>query len=200
MKQSTKVIGSGVGGAIAAIIAAVFTLEGGYVNNPRDPGGETNHGVTKQVAVEHGYTGSMKDLTKETAADIYYQSYILKPSFHRIVELSPAVGEKLVDAGVNTGPARPSRWFQIAVNSLNRDGQDYRATGVDGILGNDSVRAYKDLQRVRGKVKACEMTLKLLDAQQANYYMSLGHLKTFTPGWIDHRIGNVPISRCSDER
>ena len=41
--------------------------EGGYVNDPRDPGGETNHGVTKRVAVANGYTGSMKDLPLDTA-------------------------------------------------------------------------------------------------------------------------------------
>ena len=39
--------------------------EGGYVNHPRDPGGETNFGVTKRVYEEWGGTKDMKDLTKE---------------------------------------------------------------------------------------------------------------------------------------
>lgn len=198
MKTSTKAAGGA--GAIMAIIAAVFALEGGYVNNPKDPGGETNHGITKNVAVSHGYTGPMKDLPKETAYDIYYTDYVRKPNFHLIVEVSPAVGEKVIDAGVNTGPARPARWFQTALNSLNRDGKDYAPIQVDGAVGPATIRAYEGLQKARGKVLACQMTLKLMDAQQAVYYMGLTNLKTFTPGWIDHRIGNVPLSRCLDER
>ena len=42
------------GAAVLAIVAGVFAVEGGYVNNPADPGGETNHGVTVAVAREHG--------------------------------------------------------------------------------------------------------------------------------------------------
>ena len=36
--------------AIALILSAVFAVEGGYVDNPKDPGGATNHGVTERVA------------------------------------------------------------------------------------------------------------------------------------------------------
>lgn len=45
--------------------------EGGYVNHPRDPGGETNLGVTKRVYEEWGGTKDMKDLTEEDVAPIY---------------------------------------------------------------------------------------------------------------------------------
>ena len=36
--------------------------EGGYVNHPKDPGGETNLGVTKRVYEKWGGTKDMKDL------------------------------------------------------------------------------------------------------------------------------------------
>ena len=42
--------------------------EGGYVNHPRDPGGETNLGVTKRVYEEFGGEKDMKDLTVEDVA------------------------------------------------------------------------------------------------------------------------------------
>lgn len=193
VKQSAK-----IGGAVAAIIAAVFAVEGGYVNNPKDPGGETNHGITKQVAVQNGYTGPMKDLTKDFAASIYYQDYIVKPGFVPLIDLSPAVVEELVDSAVNTGASRPSLWFQNGLNSLNRGGRDFPPINVDGKVGPGTVEAYKSLERVRGKVKACELMIKLLDAQQAVYYQSLTNLKDFTVGWVDNRIGNVPLSKCKE--
>ncbi len=195
---SNKAKGGIAAGVVATIIAAVFALEGGYVNNPKDPGGETNHGVTVAVARQHGYQGAMKDLTKDAAASIYYKDYIEKPGYVPMLEIAPAVAEELVDSAVNTGASRPSRWFQLALNSLNRDGKDYPQITVDGKVGPGTIGAYRSLEKARGKVKACELMIKLLDGQQASYYMSLTNLKTFTPGWVDHRIGNVPLSKCKN--
>lgn len=188
----------GISSAAAAIIAAVFAVEGGYVNDSRDPGGETNHGITKAVAVQHGYTEPMRDMPQEVAAEIYFTDYIDKPGFHPLTTVSPAVAEKLVDAGVNTGPSRPSLWFQKALNSLNRNGRDYPVISTDGKVGANTIQAYQSLEKVRGKILACELVLKLVDAQQAAYYMSLDHLNVYTPGWIANRIGNVPLSKCRD--
>lgn len=190
-------IGAGIAGAAALIIAAVLNVEGGYVNDPKDPGGETNHGITKAVARDHGYTGDMKALTKSMAEDIYYQDYIVKPGFTKMVEIQPAVAHKLVDAGVNTGTVRPSRWFQQSLNDLSRNGADYPQISVDGKVGSATISAYQSLEQKRGKIKACELTIKMLDGYQSTYYTSL-NMPTFTVGWIDNRIGNVPLSWCKE--
>lgn len=189
---------STIGAVALAIIGSIFAVEKGYVNNPKDPGGETNMGITKNVAIAHDYTGPMKDLTKDIAQDIYYQDYMVKPGYVPFIEMQPALGHKLTDAGVNVGPARSSRWLQTSLNALNRGGQDYSTIGVDGKVGPGTVNAYKSLERVRGKKKACELVIKLLDVQQGTHYLSLTNLNTFTVGWVDHRIGNVPLSQCSD--
>lgn len=188
-----------LGGSAAAILVAVLAKEGGYVNDPRDPGGETNHGVTIAVAREAGYTGKMKDMTKETASNIYLSNYINKPGYGELITLSPAVGQKVVDAAVNTGTARSSRWLQTAVNSYSRNGLDYPKVTVDGKVGDSTTAAYRSLQAKRGKVKACELVLKAMDAQQANHYLSLTHLSQYTTGWMDNRIGNVPLSLCKED-
>lgn len=186
-----------LGAAVLAIATGVFVVEGGYSNNPADPGGETNHGVTERVARDHGYDGPMRDLPKETAQRIYISSYVEGPGFHHVVAISPAVGEKLVDAGVNAGTGRSARWFQIALNHLSRGGTDFPVVVVDGQIGSQTLVAYRALERKRGRVKACELVIKLLDAQQGTHYMSLNK-PTFIVGWTDNRLGNVPPARCAD--
>ena len=186
----------GISAAAVIIIGAVLGLEGGYVNNPRDPGGATNHGVTEAVARNHGYAGHMRDLPKEKAVEIYYKDYIDKPGYTWVVDRNPALGQKLVDIGVNAGTGRASRWFQTGLNAYNRDGKDYPDLMVDGLLGPATFNAYSALARVRGETKACELMLKALEAQQGYHYLSLTKMEAFTVGWMDHRIGNVPISEC----
>lgn len=188
----------GVGGsAVAVILAAVFAMEGDYSNHPSDPGGETMYGITVDVARAHGYKGEMKNLPRELAVSIYEKDYVTKPGFREIIDMSPAVGHKLVDAGVNAGTPRSSRWLQSSLNSLNRGGKDYATLAVDSKVGAGTANAYKQLQAKRGKIKACELVIKLIDAQQATHYMSLTKLSDFTVGWIDHRIGNVPLESCT---
>ena len=196
MSDKAKVWGS-LGAAVLAIVAGAFAVEGGYVNNPADPGGETNHGVTVQVARDNGYTGPMRELPKETAEQIYIKGYVDGPNFRQVVAMSPAVGNKLVDAGVNAGTGRSARWFQQALNQLSRGGADYPAVVVDGQVGPQSIAAYQALERKRGRIKACELTLKLVDAQQGSHYMSLNK-PMFIVGWVDNRLGNVPLARCAE--
>lgn len=198
---SLRLVTGGALGAAGAIIAAVFAVEGGFADNKNDPGGKTNHGVTEVVARKHGFEGDMRELPKDLAASIYYEDYIRKPGFVPIIELSQAVGHEVVDSGVNAGPERPARWFQTALNAYSVRGTKCPQIAVDGQIGPATVAAYQCFARVRGKVKACELMLKALDAQQGAYYLSISQsnpkLQDFTAGWFDHRIGNVPVSRCA---
>lgn len=52
-------------------IERVVKHEGGYVNHPKDPGGETNWGITRNTATAVGYKGSMRNMTSEQAIAIY---------------------------------------------------------------------------------------------------------------------------------
>ena len=58
-----------------ATLETILHHEGGYVNHPKDPGGETNLGVTKRVYEEWGGTKDMKDLTVADVAPIYKKNY-----------------------------------------------------------------------------------------------------------------------------
>lgn len=185
-----------IGAAALAIIAAAIALEGGYVNHAADPGGETNMGVTKAVAVSHGYTGPMRTLPRDVAESIYFESYLVKPGYAPLVELDAAVTEELFDTTVNMGPARPSRWFQQGINALCKD-----KVAVDGQVGRGTVAAYAACQRWIGPLNLCLGMLDRLDDSQRAEYDRLvrvnAKLKVFHRGWIAHRIGNVDRRKCA---
>lgn len=179
-----------VSGITGAIIASVIFIEGGFTNDPYDPGGKTKYGITEQVAREYGYKGNIEDLTKEEATDIYNTLYVVSPHFDKVVEINPAIGHKLIDAGVNVGTARVSIWFQRALNSLGSNIKE------DGVIGTSTLNAYRTLESRRGKVKTCELILKILDGYQTSYYLTLNSSRYIT-GWLDKRVENIPLTQCS---
>ena len=83
--------------------------EGGYVNHPKDPGGETNLGVTKRVYEEWGGTKDMKDLTVEDVAPIYKKNY-----WDRVKgdNLPTGLDLCIFDFAVNAGPGRAAKMIQ----------------------------------------------------------------------------------------
>ncbi len=200
MKVPAKIVTGGAG-LVAMIIASVFAVEGGHVDNPLDPGGETHHGVTEKVAREAGYKGPMITLTKEQAFDIYDRKYITEPGFRGLVDIDAHVAEEIIDTGVNVGTHRPSCWFQETLNHLNNRGSDYPDVTVDCKVGPATVRAFEALRKRRGSALACELVVKLMDAKQAGHYMSLAkgnsQFEAFMVGWTRTRLGNVDFRKCS---
>jgi lysozyme family protein len=184
-----------IGGVAAAIIAATVALEGGWVNNPADPGGETNLGITKRVAVDHGYTGPMRSLPRGVAESIYYETYLVKPGYAPLIDVDAAVTEELFDTTVNMGAPRPSRWFQQSINMLC----DSRLA-EDGKVGPGTIAAYVACQSKVGSTPLCEAMLEQLDRRQLAEYDRLVRvnpkLRAFYKGWIAHRIGNVDRGKC----
>lgn len=186
-----------LGTVIASILGSILAIEGGYVNHPDDPGGETNYGITKATARSYGYNGPMKELPKDLAKQIYKDWYITKPKLDKILEMSPAIGHKVIDTGVNTGTGKAIKWLQHALNILSRNGKDYPKVSEDGSIGPQTINAMQNLQKKRGTVTSCELVLKLLDMQQAEHYVNLNK-DAFIIGWLHGRIENVPLSYCAD--
>lgn len=88
--------------------AIEFTLrwEGGYVDNPQDPGGETNFGISKK-AYPHL---NIKELTKEQAKEIYHRDYWTKVG---CPEIAYPLDIVIFDTAVNLGVARASDFLKI---------------------------------------------------------------------------------------
>ena len=93
--------------------------EGGYVNHPKDPGGETNLGVTKRVYEDFGGTKDMKDLTIEDVEPIYRKNYWDKC---RCDDLPSGLDLCVFDFAVNAGPGRAAKYLQTLVAALPVDG------------------------------------------------------------------------------
>ena len=90
-------------------LALNFTLkwEGGYVNDPKDPGGETNFGISKRAYPNE----DIKNLTRERARDIYIRDYwnpLVCSSRDR------SMGIAVFDSAVNCGVARVMVWLDGA--------------------------------------------------------------------------------------
>jgi lysozyme family protein len=207
-----------MGAGVVTILAAIFALEGGYVNDPADPGGATNHGITIAVARKHGYTGAMRDLprwcpdalnrmiadaeagrpvrmAKPCADTILFIDYLERPKLLPLVAIDAAVAEEVADTTTNMGPARPARYFQRAVNATCGT-----TIKVDGQIGPATTAAWAQCREQLGR-PACVLMLNSLDAQQRAEYDRLVRvnpsLRRFYRGWIKHRIGNVNRSRCA---
>lgn len=194
--------GGAITAAIALILSSIYVAEGGFVDDPADRGGPTNFGVTQKVARQAGYTGHMRDFQKHcvggvtVCADaIYVRDYIDKPGFRAVIEIDAAVGEELVDTGVNMGPAKPSRWFQEGIAALGGP-----VVAVDGKVGPGTVVAFQRLRQKRGPTSACLAMLDYLDRrQEARYRAIVAANRTqerFLKGWLRHRIGNVDRAKC----
>lgn len=87
--------------------AVVVGEEGGYVNNPADPGGETKFGISKR-----SYPNlDIANLSIEKAQAIYLTDYWLRAGCDK---LRPPMALIVFDAAVNNGPGRAWTWYQAA--------------------------------------------------------------------------------------
>jgi lysozyme family protein len=110
-----------------------FTLgrEMGFSNDPNDPGGATNLGITQATLDDaheriSGLPLDVRDLTQDDQARIY-QTMFWTPVAGDLVPNWAALA--LFDAGVNSGPATAVQWLQQALG-VNADGRLGNATQV----------------------------------------------------------------------
>jgi len=146
--------------------------EGGYVNHPKDPGGETNLGVTKRVYEDFGGEKEMKDLTKEDVEPIYKKNY-----WDRVKgdDLPEGLDLCIFDFAVNAGPGRAAKFIQRLVN-----------TTVDGGIGPNTLGKIKEYVDHYG----VNQTIESYALMRQNYYESLSNFATFGKGWT-RRVSEV---------
>jgi lysozyme family protein len=93
------------------IAAEIVAREGGFVNDPDDPGGATNHGVTIHTLRRLGIdvnrdsridVADVRALTRAQAVEIYLEHYFRRPGIAALPEvLQASVFDMYVNAGAN---------------------------------------------------------------------------------------------------
>lgn len=139
------------------------------MNNPSDPGGETNWGITARVAIGYGYTGAMKDLPKETAKAIAKKLYW--DPLH-LDTFDPRVAFQIFDANYNGG--HPVIWMQGAAGAK-----------VDGLIGPATIAAVQNTDPLRFMMRWNSLRL--------SYFTSLKTWLTFGKGWANRIASNLLV-------
>lgn len=141
---------------VRQIAAEIVAREGGYINDPDDPGGATNYGVTigtmQRVGRDLNDDGridqkDLKRLSKEQSIDLFLKHYFQNPGLKKLPEpLQASVFDMYVNAGANA--------VKILQRLLNQMGQSVR---VDGMLGPETY-------------EACESAMALAPAHLVDAY------------------------------
>jgi len=135
--------------------------EGGYVNHPKDPGGETNLGVTKRVYEKWGGTKDMKDLTFDDVAPIYKKNYWNRC---KCDDLESGVDWVVFDWAVNSGTGRSAKAIQKICGAAQ-----------DGAIGPKTLALIKS--------QDTEYVIEEFGKIRQNFYESLKTFDTFGKGW-----------------
>ena len=153
-------------------LALVLKHEGGYVNNPKDPGGMTNLGVTKKVWEEWvGHPvdeAAMRALSVQDVAPLYKKNYWDKIKGD---QLPMGVDYACFDLAVNSGVGRAAKILQQAVG-----------VSADGAIGPATLDAVEKADARSLATEICDLRLKFLQ--------SLPTFGTFGKGW-SRRVSEV---------
>lgn len=143
--------------------------EGGYVNNPKDPGGETIWGITIATARVNGYTGAMRYMKRDQAKEIYRKAYWERA---KCAQYNSAIGFQMFDAAVNHGIGNAIRILQRAVGVAD-----------DGLIGKITLSAINQ--------KSLDDVLVLFNAERLEFYAKLKTFPEFGRGWTRRVASNL---------
>ena len=148
-------------------LVLVLAEEGGRVNNPRDPGGRTNKGVTQAVytswRITNGLPGrSVYLISPSEVTAIYRHQYA---DHIRFDALPPGIGYAVFDEAVNSGPVEAAKQLQVAVGCT--------PDGAIGVLTLAAIRKRSDRAALINRL--CDARLGFMRRLKAWF--------TFGKGW-----------------
>lgn len=161
----------------------IVAREGGYVNDPDDPGGATKYGVTihtmRRLGIDLDRDGTItaedvKRLTRSKAVEIFLNHYFLKP---RIAELPAMLHETVFDMYVNAG----ANAVRILQRMLNKMGD---SVSVDGAIGPQTIAAC-----ARAAAQAPDHIVDAYGIGRRNYYFNIADHRPASRKYARTRAG-----------
>jgi lysozyme family protein len=159
-----------------------FTLphEGGYADDPDDPGGATNHGITQAVydswRVRRGWPKrSVRNITDQELGLIYEEMYWNAAACG---QLDDFLGIAVFDFAVHSGPSRAVRFLQNIVG-----------TKEDGMWGPKSAAALRSAieRNGGGRAGTSIVTSSYIDSRET-FLRGIARLRQesrkYLPGWL----------------
>jgi len=140
--------------------------EGGYVFDPRDPGGETRFGISKR-----SYPNlDIKNLTLAAAKELYRVDFWNRAQCDR---LPPDLAFDVFDAAVNSGIGQAIRWLQRSVGVAD--------DGVVGPLTLAQIQRMDDVSAIRAR----------FNGHRLEFMTRLSTWDTFGRGWARRIATNL---------
>lgn len=168
---------------VEQIAREIVAREGGYVNDPADPGGATKYGVTLgtmrrlglDLTRDGAITGAdVQAITRDHAVQIFVTEYFERPGLARLpAALQASVFDMYVNAGSNA--------VRILQRLLNDMGEDLV---VDGVLGALSVAASH-----RAAQAAPDHIRDAYGIARRNYYYALADARPLSRKYARRRDG-----------
>ena len=169
--------------SVTEIADQIVAREGGYVNDPDDPGGATKYGVTIHTMRRLGLdldgdgkvtSSDVKRLTQAQARDIFLKHYFHKP---RIGELPEPLQASVFDMYVNAG-GNAVRVLQRLFAKMGY------ALAVDGALGPQTLGVARDAMKA-----APDHLVDAYGIERRNYYYRLADRRPTSRKYARRRDG-----------
>ncbi len=172
--------------SVRQIAEDIVAREGGFVNDPDDPGGATNHGVTigtmRALRRDIDHDGDVdvadvKGLTRLEAVEIFIRHYFDRPGIARLpAEVQPAVFDMYVNAGANA--------VRLLQRMLAAKGHTCTA---DGVIGPQTSAAAR---RMASTPNATPGALNLAyGSARRDYYYALGDARPASRKYASTKAG-----------
>jgi lysozyme family protein len=165
------------------IAQEIVTREGGFVNDPDDPGGATKHGVTlatlRRLGLDLDADGrvgeaDLRRLTRDQAVEIFVEHHFRRP---RIADLPEALQPSVFDMYVNAG----GNAVKVLQRLLNEMGGDLV---VDGAIGPVTAAAAH-----RAAVPDAGLLADAYGIARRNYYYALADARPASRKYARRRDG-----------
>lgn len=185
------------------IIEDKTNVEGGYVNNKKDSGGETNHGITAGLANDYKkellqlfqWDGTMKNLSRDMAYWLYKTHFWKRAGCDGLWLRHALLADKVFDMAINMGVTTAGSYLQQILNANNNLGSLYADLKVDGWLGDTTMKALDAFIKKRAAEGVNRLLCALL-AEQGHHYLQLVQKRDkdeeFYYGWC----GRVSRDMC----